>query len=60
MAQGHKDELVARRLGMSVRTCRRYISEIMEQVESSSRFQAGVNVALARLLDEGGPSLPAE
>ncbi|MDX3801222.1 hypothetical protein [Streptomyces sp. AK04-3B] len=60
MAQGHKDELVARRLGMSVRTCRRYISEIMEQVESSSRFQAGVNVALVGLLDEGGPGLPAE
>lgn len=51
MAQGHKDELVARRLGMSVRTCRRYISQIMEEVESTSRFQAGVNVALSRLLD---------
>ncbi|WP_419992801.1 LuxR C-terminal-related transcriptional regulator [Streptomyces boninensis] len=51
MAQGHKDEMVARRLGMSVRTCRRHISEIMEELDSASRFQAGVNVALSGMLD---------
>lgn len=45
MAQGYKDELVARRLGMSVRTCRRYISQIMLSVDATSRFQAGVNIA---------------
>ncbi|MFD8634062.1 MULTISPECIES: LuxR C-terminal-related transcriptional regulator [unclassified Streptomyces] len=51
MAQGHKDEMVARRLGMSVRTCRRYISQIMEELESTSRFQAGVSVAARGMLD---------
>ncbi|MGN5635225.1 hypothetical protein [Streptomyces sp. AC154] len=51
MAQGYKDELVARRLGMSVRTCRRYISQIMLSVDATSRFQAGVNIALMGLLD---------
>ncbi len=54
MAQGYKDELVARRLGMSVRTCRRYISQIMLDVEATSRFQAGVNVAQTGLLDHHG------
>ncbi|MFD9337731.1 hypothetical protein ACFWBF_25525 [Streptomyces sp. NPDC060028] len=53
MAQGYKDELVARRLGMSVRTCRRYISQIMLDVEAHSRFQAGVKVAQTGLLDPG-------
>ncbi|WP_251071406.1 hypothetical protein [Streptomyces sp. ISL-43] len=52
MAEGHKDELVARRLGMSVRTARRHISQIMAEVESTSRFQAGFNVAMSGMLDE--------
>ncbi|MFC8718547.1 hypothetical protein [Kitasatospora sp. NPDC057198] len=54
MARGYKDEVVARRLGMSVRTCRRHISEITEELEATSRFQAGYNAALAGLPD---PSL---
>jgi Bacterial regulatory proteins, luxR family len=54
MAKGYKDEMVARRLGMSVRTCRRHISEITEELEATSRFQAGVNVALSGMLDQYG------
>lgn len=54
MAKGYKDEMVARRLGMSVRTCRRHISEITEQLEATSRFQAGFNVALSGMLDQFG------
>ncbi len=50
MAEGYKDEIVARRLGMSVRTCRRHIAEIMEELEATSRFQAGANAALSKLL----------
>lgn len=53
LAQGHKDETVARRLGMSVRTCRRHISEIMDELETTSRFQAGVAVTRSGLLDDG-------
>ncbi|WP_432151787.1 LuxR C-terminal-related transcriptional regulator [Streptomyces sp. bgisy029] len=41
LAAGHKDEFIARRLGISVRTCRRHIAEIMQQLNAESRFQAG-------------------
>lgn len=36
-----KDEMIARRLGMSLRTCRKHIAESMETLGASSRFQAG-------------------
>lgn len=42
LAAGRKDEVVARRLGLSVRTCRRHIAEVMERLGAESRFQAGV------------------
>ncbi|MEU6347341.1 LuxR C-terminal-related transcriptional regulator [Streptomyces sp. NPDC046977] len=45
MAEGHKDETIARRLGMSLRTARRHIADIMEQLKATSRFQAGVAAA---------------
>ncbi|MET9960285.1 LuxR C-terminal-related transcriptional regulator [Streptomyces sp. NPDC006326] len=51
MSKGFKDEMVARRLGMSVRTCRRHIAEITEELEATSRFQAGFNVAMSGILD---------
>ncbi|MET8666605.1 helix-turn-helix domain-containing protein [Streptomyces tendae] len=50
LAEGHKDELVARRLGMSVRTCRRHISEIATELRATSRFQAGAQAAARGLL----------
>ncbi|MQS14908.1 hypothetical protein F7Q99_22250 [Streptomyces kaniharaensis] len=55
MVQGHKDEMVARRLGMSVRTCRRHIAEITEDLQATSRFQAGYNVAALQLPHLGPP-----
>ena len=42
MAQGHTDEVVARKLGMSVRSCRRHIAALMREFGAVSRFQAGV------------------
>jgi len=45
MAQGYTDEVVARRLGMSVRTCRRHIAALLDNLGSVSRFQAGVHAA---------------
>jgi hypothetical protein len=60
MAKGYKDEMVARRLGMSVRTCRRHISEITEELEATSRFQAGYNAALSERRHQGlGPDAGA-
>jgi DNA-binding CsgD family transcriptional regulator len=43
---GMTDAAVARRLGMSVRTCRRHIAEIMTALDAESRFQAGYLLAL--------------
>ena len=45
MAQGLTDEVVARRLGMSVRTCRRHIAAMLQNLDAVSRFQAGVQAA---------------
>ncbi|WP_098241107.1 hypothetical protein [Streptomyces formicae] len=41
LAAGYKDEVVARRLGIGVRTCRKYIAEMFGDLGAQSRFQAG-------------------
>ncbi|MFI0349032.1 DNA-binding response regulator [Actinomadura sp. 9N407] len=38
---GHKDETAARRLGLSLRTYRRRVAEILTLLDADSRFQAG-------------------
>lgn len=50
LAQGHKDETVARRLGISVRSCRRHIAALSEELGAENRFQAGVRAVRAGLL----------
>lgn len=50
LAQGLKDEVVAKRLGMSVRTCRRHIASLMQELGAESRFEAGVKAAELGLL----------
>ncbi|MBM7493300.1 DNA-binding CsgD family transcriptional regulator [Micromonospora luteifusca] len=42
LAQGRTDEVVARKLGISVRTSRRITAELMTALGARSRFQAGV------------------
>lgn len=42
MAAGLKDDSIARQLGVNVRTARRHIADLTERLESTSRFQAGV------------------
>jgi DNA-binding CsgD family transcriptional regulator len=54
LAAGLKDEVIARRVGLSVRTCRRHIADIMEHVGATSRFQAGVLVE-REMLSASGP-----
>lgn len=51
LADGEKDEVIARRLGLSVRTCRRHIAAIMDCLGAKSRFEAGV-LAQRSILDE--------
>lgn len=45
LADGAKDEAVARALGVSLRTARRLVQELMTELEATSRFQAGVRAA---------------
>lgn len=42
LGDGLTDEAAARRLGMSLRTYRRRVAELLRLLDSSSRFQAGV------------------
>lgn len=42
LAQGAKDEQIARTLGLSLRTVRRRIAGLMSELGADSRFQAGV------------------
>lgn len=52
LAAGTKDDAIAHRLGMSVRTCRRHIAAIMERLHANSRFEAGVLAQRHGLLDK--------
>ncbi|MGH3444776.1 MAG: helix-turn-helix domain-containing protein [Nocardioidaceae bacterium] len=42
LAAGVKDEQIARALGLSLRTIRRRVSQVMDELGVDSRFQAGV------------------
>ena len=42
LGSGLTDESAARRLGVSLRTYRRRVAELMEKLEAGSRFQAGL------------------
>lgn len=44
-AQGHKDAAIARRMGVSVRTVRRLVTQLSEQLGVSSRFELGATAA---------------
>ncbi|GHC73363.1 LuxR family transcriptional regulator [Nocardiopsis terrae] len=50
--QGHTDEVVGKKLGMSVRTVRRYVAEIVSTLGSSSRFQAGAEAVRQGVINE--------
>lgn len=45
LASGSQDEQIARRLGLSLRTVRRRVAEVMAELGAESRFQAGVEAA---------------
>ncbi|GAA3367460.1 helix-turn-helix transcriptional regulator [Streptomyces sannanensis] len=56
LADGAKDEVIARRMGMSLRTCRRHIAELLDELGAESRFQGG---ALAERAGLTAPETPA-
>jgi hypothetical protein len=45
LARGAKDEQIARALGLGVRTVRRRVADLLEDLGADSRFQAGVEAA---------------
>ncbi|MQS13059.1 helix-turn-helix transcriptional regulator [Streptomyces kaniharaensis] len=45
LAAGLTDETAARRLGVSLRTVRRQMAALMERLDASSRFEAGLKAA---------------
>lgn len=45
LASGCKDEVAARQLGLSVRSLRRRIAELLDRLGAGSRFEAGVRAA---------------
>ncbi|MFA7763627.1 LuxR C-terminal-related transcriptional regulator [Streptomyces sp. NRRL S-448] len=42
LSEGHTDEAIAKRLGVSARTARRIANDLMERLGARSRFEAGV------------------
>jgi hypothetical protein len=47
---GHKDDAAARKLGLSVRTYRRHVADLLRDMGAESRFQAGARAAELHLL----------
>ena len=45
LAAGERDEQIARSLGLSLRTVRRRVADLMTELGADSRFQAGVEAA---------------
>jgi len=50
LVAGTKDESIARQLGLSLRTVRRRVAELMDELGARTRFQAGVEAARRGLL----------
>ncbi|WP_307714390.1 helix-turn-helix transcriptional regulator [Streptomyces sp. V4I23] len=68
LAEGYADEVVARRLGISVRTCRKHVAHLSAVFGSTNRVQLGVSIVRSGLLDapvaalqqdDGGTGAPA-
>lgn len=51
LAEGHTDEVVARRLGISVRTTRRVVARLLARLGARSRFQAGARAVARKWLE---------
>ncbi|WP_435187564.1 LuxR C-terminal-related transcriptional regulator [Streptomyces sp. bgisy126] len=54
LAQGHTDAIVARRLGIGLRTARRMMAELMTRLGARSRFEAGAEAVRRGWLDRTG------
>ncbi|MGS2808554.1 hypothetical protein [Nocardia sp. MW-W600-9] len=57
---GLKDELAARRLGVSLRTYRRHVADLMVRLGVTTRFQVGARAAELGLLETSAKQSPPE
>jgi hypothetical protein len=55
LASGRKDEVAARQLGLSVRSLRRRVAQLMARLGAASRFEAGVRAAERGWVTAGRP-----
>ncbi len=58
LANGFKDEAIARYLGWGLRTVRRRVAKLMDELGAETRFQLGVAAQARGLLHPGRPSSP--
>lgn len=56
LAGGLPDKVIARQLGLSLRTVARRVSTLMDQLNAKTRFQAGANAAARGWLDTTPPT----
>ncbi|MFC8229871.1 LuxR C-terminal-related transcriptional regulator [Streptomyces sp. NPDC057287] len=54
LSEGHVDDVVARKLGISVRTCRSHIARLMQALGATSRTHLGVLIVRSGVVDAPG------
>ena len=54
LVEGHVDDAVARKLGISVRTCRSHIAKLMQALDASSRTQLGALIVQSGIAEPDG------
>ncbi|OEJ40072.1 helix-turn-helix transcriptional regulator [Streptomyces agglomeratus] len=58
LVEGNTDEVVARRMGISVRTCRSHIAKLTQALNASGRTHLGALLVQSGIVDTAGPALP--
>ncbi|MET4921021.1 helix-turn-helix transcriptional regulator [Streptomyces sp. PSRA5] len=58
LAEGTSDEMVARKMGISVRTCRSHIAKLMQALNASSRTHLGILLVHSGLVEPGANTHP--
>ncbi|MCX5411619.1 helix-turn-helix transcriptional regulator [Streptomyces sp. NBC_00059] len=54
LSEGHVDDVVARKLGISVRTCRSHIAKLMQALGATSRTHLGALIVQSGIVDAPG------
>ncbi|MGW1816438.1 LuxR C-terminal-related transcriptional regulator [Streptomyces sp. NPDC002125] len=54
LSEGHVDDVVARKLGISVRTCRSHIAKLMQALGATSRTHLGALIVRSGIVDAPG------